>query len=150
MTTAFSGFDGVIKFTDSDNSLSDAVIGNLRNFSIETSQDSIETTSMEDSGHRTFKAGLSSFTFSGDVFFDYTDAVQQKMEQLTSKDDTTAGNDAVATFEAYPSGTALASGAKYSGSCIITSFSVTSSVDGVVEASFSAQGTGVLAVATAV
>jgi hypothetical protein len=145
MTTAFSGFDGVINFTDADNSLSATVIGNLRNFSIETSQDSIETTSMEDSGHRTFKAGLSSFTFSGDVFFDYTDAVQLKMEQLTSKDDTTTGNDAVATFEAYPSGT-TSGNAKYSGSCIITSFSVTSSVDGVVEASFSAQGTGPLAV----
>jgi len=146
MTTAFSGFDGVIEFTDSDNSLSDAVIGNLRNFSIETSQDSIETTSMEDGGHRTFKPGLSSFTISGDVYFDYTDAVQLKMEQLTSKDDTTAGNDATATFKAYPAGSSTGM-AKYSGDIIITSWTVTSSVDGIVEASFSAQGSGVLAVA---
>lgn len=148
MTTAFSGFDGVIQFTDADNSLSDSVIGNLRNFSIETTQDSIETTSMEDSGHRTFKPGLSSFTISGDVFFDYTDAVQLKMEQLTSKDDTTAGNDAVASFKAYPAGTTTGM-AKYSGDMIITSFSVTSNVDGVVEASFSAQGSGPLAVVAA-
>jgi len=145
MTTAFSGFDGLIQFTDSDNSLSDAVIGNLRNFSIETTQDSIETTSMEDSGHRTYKPGLSSFTISGDVYFDYTDAVQLKMEQLTSKDDSTTGNDETATFKAYPSGSSSGS-SKYSGSIIITSWSVTSSVDGIVEASFSAQGTGVLAV----
>lgn len=142
------GFDGVINFTDSDNSLTDAVIGNLRNFSIETTQDTIETTTMADGGHRTYKPGLSTFTISGDVFFDYTDSVQIAMEQLTSKDDSTTGNDAVATFEAYPSGTATGN-AKYSGSCVITSWSVTSSVDGIVEASFSAQGTGVLAVEAA-
>lgn len=144
----FQGFDGVMNFTDADNSLSTAVIGNLRNFTIETTQDTIETTSMSSSGHREYKAGLTSFTFSGDVYFDYTDAVQLKMEQLTSKDDSTTGNDAVVTFEAYPSGTASGN-AKYSGSCIITSFSVTSTVDGVCEASFSAQGTGVLAVEAA-
>ena len=128
--------------------MTDAVIGNLRNFSIETTQDTIETTTMTDGGHRTYKPGLSTFTISGDVFFDYTDPVQAAMEQLTSKDDSTTANDAVATFEAYPSGSATGN-AKYSGSCVITSWSVTSSVDGIVEASFSAQGTGVLAVEAA-
>lgn len=142
------GFDGVLNFSDSDNTLTDAVIGNLRNFSIETTQDTIETTTMTDGGHRTYKPGLSTFTISGDVFFDYTDPVQAAMEQLTSKDDSTTANDAVATFEAYPSGSATGN-AKYSGSCVITSWSVTSSVDGIVEASFSAQGTGVLAVEAA-
>lgn len=150
----FQGFDGVLKFADADtsggaNDISTATaIGNLRNFTIETSQDTIETTTMSSGGHREYKAGLSTFTISGDVYFDYTDDVQIVMEQLTSKDDSTAANDAVATFEAYPSGTATGN-AKYSGSCIITSWSVTSNVDGVVEASFSAQGTGVLAVEAA-
>jgi len=32
------------------------------------------------------------------------------------------------------------------GSCVITSFSITASVDGMVEASFAAQGTGPLVV----
>jgi predicted secreted protein len=150
----FQGFDGVLKFADADTAsdtpdISTATaIGNLRNFTIETSQDTIETTTMSSGGHREYKAGLSTFTISGDVYFDYTDAVQIAMEQLTSKDDSTTANDAVATFEAYPSGTATGN-AKYSGSCIITSWSVTSNVDGVVEASFSAQGTGVLAVEAA-
>ena len=153
----YTGFDGVLKIGDADTSSPDistaAAIGNLRNFTIEQTQDTIETTTMSSGGNRTYAPGLSTFTFSGDVYFDATDDVQVALEQLLEKSGNsgTGAAESVATFEAYPSGdtaTQTPANGKYSGQCIITSFSVTSSVDGVVEASFSAQGTGALTFAT--
>ena len=66
---------------------------------------------------------------------------QAKLDELVSK----VGEESNATFEAFPSGTA-GGNTKLAGSCIITSFSITSSVDGMVEASFAAQGTGSLTI----
>tara|TARA_X000000950_G_scaffold83489_1_gene105065 strand:- start:1739 stop:2170 length:432 start_codon:yes stop_codon:yes gene_type:complete len=138
----FTGHDGVVKFADTDDSLTLATVGNLRNFTIEQTQDTIEDTTMGSTGMRTYKPGLSTFTISGDVFFDGGDGVQAKLDELVSKVD----GESNATFEVYPSGTA-GGNTKLSGSCIITSFSITSSVDGMVEASFAAQGTGSLTLA---
>lgn len=138
----FTGHDGVVKFADTDDTLTLAAIGNLRNFTIEQTQDTIEDTSMGSTGMRTYKPGLSTFTISGDVFFDGADNVQNKLDELVSKVD----GESNATFEVYPSGTA-GGNTKLSGSCIITSFSITSSVDSMVEASFAAQGTGSLTLA---
>tara|TARA_B100000029_G_scaffold513459_1_gene613148 strand:- start:979 stop:1422 length:444 start_codon:yes stop_codon:yes gene_type:complete len=142
----YSGFDGVIKLADSGDSLSSTAIGNLRSFTIEQSQDVLETTSMGSAGVRSYQPGLSTFTISGDVYFDHADTVQAKLDELLSK----TGQETLATFEVYPSGTGTSetpANSKFSGSCIITSFSITSSVDGVVEASFSAQGSGALTIA---
>ena len=137
----FTGHDGVIKFADTDDSLSLAAngIANLRNFTIEQTQDTIEDTTMGTTGMRSYKPGLSTFTLSGDLFFDGGDATQAKIDELVSK----VGGESNATFEVFPSGTA-GGNTKLAGSCIITSFSITSSVDGMVEASFAAQGTGAL------
>jgi len=142
----YTGHDGVIKIADTADSLTSTAIGNLRNFTLDQSQDTVETTAMGSTGMRSYLPGLSTFTISGDVYFDHTDAVQAKLDDLVSK----TGQEAVSTFEVYPSGEQTELGdAKISGSCIITSFSITSSVDGVVEGSFSAQGTGSLLVETA-
>tara|TARA_Y100001963_G_C6765361_1_gene441889 strand:+ start:564 stop:1010 length:447 start_codon:yes stop_codon:yes gene_type:complete len=146
MANVYSGHDGAIKLADSGDSLSSTAIGNLRNFTVEQTQDTIETTSMGTSGMRTYQPGLSTFTISGDVYFDGSDAVQAKLDELMSK----TGQESLATFECYPSGTGTSESPanfKLSGSCIITSFSITSSVDGLVEASFAAQGSGALTVA---
>lgn len=135
----FTGFDGALKLADTDDSLASTSIGNLRSFSIEQTQDTVETTNMGSGGVREYKPGLHTFTISGDVYFDGTDTVQAKLDELVSK----TGEESIATFEAYPSGEGAASNnTKITGSCIITSFSISSSVDGVVEASFAAQGTG--------
>ena len=146
MANVYTGHDGVIKLADTGDSLSSTAIGNLRSFTIEQTQDTVETTSMGSSGMRTYQPGLSTFTISGDVYFDHADDVQLKIDELVSK----TGQESLATFEVYPSGDGTSqtpANSKFSGSCIITSFSVTSSVDGVVEASFSAQGSGTLSVA---
>tara|TARA_R100000734_G_C3314208_1_gene105729 strand:+ start:36 stop:470 length:435 start_codon:yes stop_codon:yes gene_type:complete len=141
----FTGHDGVIKFADTDASLAltDSFAG-LRNFSIEQTQDTIEDTFMGTANVRTYKAGLSTFTISGDMFFDQGNAVQDKFDDLVSK----TGEGSVASFEVYPAGEDSGM-RKLSGSMIITSFSITSSVDGMVEASFAAQGTGPLTIGTA-
>lgn len=140
----YTGHDGVIKLADTDASLSSTVMGNLRNFTIEQTQDTIEDTAMGSPNVRTYKAGLSTFTFSGDVFFDESNAVHNAIDDLVTK----TGEGSVASFEVYPAGEDSGR-RKLSGSMIITSFSITSSVDGMVEASFAAQGTGALTVATA-
>ena len=135
----FTGFDGALKLADTDDSLTSAAIGNLRSFSIEQTQDTVEITNMGSGGAREYKPGLHTFTISGDVYFDGTNTVQAKLDELVSK----TGEESIATFEAYPSGDAVdVNNTKISGNCIITSFSISSSVDGVVEASFAAQGTG--------
>lgn len=140
----YTGHDGVIKLADTDASLSSTVMGNLRNFTIEQTQDTIEDTVMGSPNVRTYKPGLSTFTFSGDVFFDEANAVHNAIDDLVTK----TGEGSVATFEVYPAGEDSGR-RKLSGSMIITSFSITSSIDGMVEASFAAQGTGALTVATA-
>jgi len=141
----YTGHDGVIKLADTDASLTSTAVGNLRNFTIEQTQDTIEDTVMSTANVRTYKPGLSTFTFSGDVYFEESaSGVQNAMDDLVTK----TGEGSTATFEVYPAGEDTGM-RKLSGSMIITSWSITSSVDGMVEASFSAQGTGALTVATA-
>jgi hypothetical protein len=140
----YTGHDGVVKFNDTDASIGGLnPIGNLRNFTIEQTQDTIESTAMGTANVRTYKPGLSTFTFSGDMFFDEANVIQNAMDDLVTK----TGEGSEATFEVYPAGEDSGR-RKLSGSMIVTSFSITSSVDGMVEASFSAQGTGALTVAT--
>ena len=141
---SYTGHDGTVKFNDTDAGIGGLnPILNLRNFTIEQTQDVIETTAMGTSNIRTYKPGLSTFTFSGDVFFDESDAIQDKIDDLVTK----TGEGSEATFEVYPAGEDSGR-RKLSGSMIVTSFSITSSVDGMVEASFAAQGTGALTIGT--
>ena len=64
----YTGHDGVIKLADSGDSLSSTAIGNLRSFTIDQTQDTVETTTMGSSGTRSYQPGLSTFTISGDVY----------------------------------------------------------------------------------
>ena len=123
----YTGHDGVIKLADSGDSLSSTAIGNLRSFTIDQTQDTVETTTMGSSGTRSYQPGLSTFTISGDVYFDHADTVQAKLDELMSK----TGQETLATFEVYPSGDGTSqtpANSKFSGSCIITSFSISSTV----------------------
>tara|TARA_R100001510_G_C7578516_1_gene152384 strand:- start:55 stop:501 length:447 start_codon:yes stop_codon:yes gene_type:complete len=141
----FTGHDGVVKITGESLSGADQEIGNLRSFTIDQTQDAIETTVMGSTGnYRTYRPGLSTFTVSGDMYFDFTDAAQAKIDDFVSM----SGDSTTGTIECYPSGTATTTGnTKLSGDFIFTSFSITSNVDGVVECSFSGQGSGALTTA---
>lgn len=111
-------------------------IGEIRSFSISESADTLEDTSMGDAA-RTYKASLTTFTGSVDVFWDEADTGQMAM---------TVGSSI--TFSAYPEG--ATSGDKYyTGSAIVTGLTINSSFDGMVEASITLQGTGALSLSTA-
>ena len=72
----YTGFDGVLKIADGDTSgiTSLTAIGNLRNFSIEQTQDTIETTTMSSGGNRTYAGrdtGISTFASTSNEIFCY-------------------------------------------------------------------------------
>ena len=104
-------------------------LAEVRSFTLDISGEVIEDTSMGDS-FRSYKAGLGSYTASVECFFDETDTAQNALDVGSSL-----------TLELYPEG--AASGDTYfTGTVIVTGKSVSSSFDGMVEVSFTAQGTG--------
>ena len=124
----FSGSAGVVKAGGN-------AIGEIRSFSVEQSSDVIEDTKMGDSA-RTFKPSLTQFTASVEALFDDTDTAQQAL---------TIGSELAFLFQPEGSG----SGAfQLSGTGIVTGISQSQSFDGLVERSFSVQGTGALTIGT--
>ena len=106
-------------------------VAELRSFSIEETADTVEDTVMTDTA-RSFKPTLTSFSGSADVYWDETDTAQ-----------TALSVGAEVTIGFYPEGDTSTS-TYYSGSCIVTGVSRSSSFDGLVEASVSLQGNGAL------
>lgn len=129
----FKGSDGVVKVGASG---SETVLGEIRNFSVEQTADTIEDTKMGDAA-RTYKSSLTSFTASIDALFDDTDATQTAM---------TIGS--VTNFLFQPEGSDTGD-YQLSGEGIITGISRSQSFDGLVEISFSVQGNGALNIGTA-
>lgn len=112
-------------------------IAEIRSFSVATSADTAEDTTMGDSW-RTYKTTLKSWSGSIDCFWDETDTTGQGALVEGSE----------VTLNLYPEG--ASTGDKYyAGSAIITGMTINSSFDGMVEASFTFQGTGALSGATA-
>ena len=111
-------------------------IAEIRSFSISETSDTVEDTTMGD-GSRTYKASLSSFTGSVDVYWDETDTSGQGAMTVGSQ----------ITINFYPEG-AVSTDTYYSGSAIVTGVTINSSFDGMVEASISLQGSGLLSAAT--
>jgi len=125
----FKGSEGVV-------SAGGNVIGEIRSFTVEQSADTIEDTSMGDSA-KTYKSSLTSFTASVDALFDDTDTAQEAM---------TIGSELAFLFQ--PEGSTTGD-YQLSGTGIITGISQSQSYDGLVERSFTVQGTGALTVGTA-
>ena len=124
----FKGSEGVVKAGGN-------TIGEIRSFSVEQSSDVIEDTKMGDSA-RTFKPSLTQFTASVEALFDDTDTAQTSM---------TIGSELAFLFQPEGSG----SGAyQLSGTGIVTGISQSQSFDGLVERSFTVQGTGALTIGT--
>ena len=111
-------------------------IAEVRSFSLEETADTIEDTTMGDAS-RTYLTGLKTFSGSVDVFWDETDTDGQVSFAVGSS----------VTLAVYPEGD-TAGDTYYSGTAIVTGRTITSSFDGMVEASFTLQGTGALAAAT--
>ena len=129
-----TGASGVVKVQVSGTTV--AVVGEVRSFTFEGSADTIEDSVIGDTA-RTYKQGLSTNTVSIECYWDEADAQQLILDERADID-----------FEIYPTGTAT--GEKYySGGGIVTSKSITTSFDGMVEASFSVQVSGAVTEATA-
>ena len=124
----FKGSDGVVKAGSN-------AIGEIKNFTVEESADVLEDTSMGDTA-KTYKSSLTSFTASVEGLFDDTDTAQTAM---------TIGSELTFTF--LPEGDTTGD-YSLSGSGIITGISRSQAHDGLVEISFSVQGSGALTIGT--
>ena len=119
-----SGSEGTVK-------IGSATLGEIRSYTIESTGETIEDSTMGDVA-RTYKAGLTTFTASFEVYFDETDTAQNAVDAGAS-----------ITFSVYPEGE-TAGDTYYTGSGIVTGRSITASFDGMVEMSLSVQGSGAL------
>lgn len=150
--SVYTGQFGVLKVADQTTTT--AVmrsVAELRSFSIETTTETIENTTMGDAS-RSYFAGLKSFSGTADIFYDndqletanaadipaFLGGINQG--KLTGQGDLIRTD--VVAFEAYPNGSSVTGSPKISGSIIITGYSITSSLDGMVEASITFIGSG--------
>ena len=131
-----TGNNGVVKI---DNQAGTATaIAAVRNFTIEITRDTIETTHMG-KDVRSYVAGLASFSGSADIYFDPAEYPTSGASGLTALNPTLGSvGDAPLTFEGFLNG----SSNKFAGEIIVTGFTVNSTMDGMVEASISFQGSG--------
>jgi len=121
-----TGVDGVLKY-DSN------AVAELTSWTLDVNQEPVESTALGSSA-RSFKTGIINWTGSAECFWDESDTAQSQI-------DTDMSTVTTKTLELYPEGTT--SGDTYfSGTVIISSISRSSSVNGMVTASFSFQGTG--------
>lgn len=111
-------------------------IAEIRSYTITETADVLEDTTMGDAS-RTYLASLKTFTGSLECYWDETDTNGQLTLDVGSP----------VTINIYPEGS-TSGDTYYTGSVIITEKSITASFDGMVEASFSFQGTGALSETT--
>ena len=123
------GREGLIK-------LSSTTIGELRNYALTHTSDTVEDSVIGDT-YRTRLASMKSFSVSGDLYWDETDAGQLLI---------TIGSQV--TLNLYPEG-GTTGDVYYSGAAIVTQFNVSASFDGIIEGQISFEGNGVLSVLTA-
>ena len=119
----------------------------VRNFSIEMTADTIETTVMG-TDVRTYLSGLSSFSGSADVYFDASD-----YDTNETSFNPTAGlvgaSGVSGKFYVELDAASTNVDKAFTGTIIVTGYTVNSSMDGMVEASISFQGSGATAFSTA-
>jgi hypothetical protein len=123
-------------------------IAATRNFSVEITSDTIETTTMG-VDVRTYVKGLSTFSGTADIYFD--DSVYDTNETLLNPTATLVGATPVNLkfYVAYGTdGTGTGNDTVFNGSAVVTGFTVNSSMDGMVEASISFQGSGAVTFST--
>ena len=131
-----TGNNGVVKL-DASVGGSVAVIANVRTFSVELTRDTIETTTMG-VDVRTYLTGLSSWSGSADIYFDPAASTGTVATHAVLNPTSGTVGQTTLSVELFLADTA----GKFSGEVIITGFTVNSSMDGMVEASISFQGSG--------
>jgi len=123
------GREGLVK-------ISSTTIGELRNYALSHSSDTVEDSVIGDT-YRTRLATMKTFSVSGDLYWDETNAGQLLI---------TIGSSV--TLNLYPEG-ADTGDIYYSGAAIVTKFDISASFDGIVEGSIAFEGNGALTTLTA-
>jgi len=112
----------------------------VRNFSIEMTSDTIETSVMG-VDVRTYLSGMSSFSGSADVYFDSSD-----YDTNESTFNPTAGlvgaSGVTGKFYVLLDAASTNADQAFTGTIIVTGYTVNATMDGMVEASISFQGSG--------
>jgi len=130
-----TGNNGVVKIDNASGT--PTAIAAVRNFSVEMTADTIETSTMA-VDVRTYVKGMSSWSGSADIYFDPVNLTGGASVVAALMPTGGTVGDAPLTVELYLDGTAK----KFAGECIITGYTANSSLDGMVEASISFQGSG--------
>lgn len=130
-----TGNNGVVKIDNASGVLT--TVAAVRNFSVELTSDTIESTVMGNDV-RTYLKGMSSWSGSADVYFDNANYTGGANVIAALNPTSGAVGSSTVTIELYLNNTAE----KFAGECIVTGFTVNSSMDGMVEASISFQGSG--------
>ena len=110
-------------------------VGELTSFTLETTGDVVEDTSLSDST-KSFVTGRTSFSGTLEMHFDESDAQQETL---------LAG--ASISFVLLPEGN-TSGDASYTGTGIVTGMSINNSMDAIVSRTVTFQGTGALTVGT--
>jgi predicted secreted protein len=119
-------------------------VAELRNYSIELTSDTIETTNMGDAT-RQYVKGLSGFSGSADAYWDPAHFTTVDLDGFIFGSVGSTGT----SISLYPEGDVGSGTDKImSGTVIVTGYTINGSFDGMVEASISFQGTGALTYAT--
>jgi predicted secreted protein len=141
-----TGNDGSIKLSTAvGGAVNSTALAAVRSFSVEMTRDTIETSTMGQD-FRTYVNGMSSWSGTADIYFDSSGSAPGHLSvyPVLNPTNTTSGTVGQGTLavELYlgPS-----TSGKFSGNIIITGFTVNSSMDGMVEASISFQGSSVCA-----
>jgi len=131
-----TGENGTVK-VDTNDSASPTAVADVRSWTLTHTADTIETTSMDSGGARTFAKGLTQFTGSMEVV--YNDDHLSTNGAVFNPEDSQGGT---LTVEFYTSTEAGAK--KYSGEVLVTSVARTSSYDDLITATVDFQGSGSL------
>lgn len=120
----------------------------VRTYTVDTTADTIETTTMGNDS-RLYVKGLSSWSGSADVYVDTENLTGggSAIAALIATGGTVGSGTAVAVFAlnaTWSGGSPSTLVNKLTGDCLITGFSVNSSMDGMIEGTISFQGSGPL------
>ena len=133
---AIRGNSGVLQL---DNAGSPTTVLSLTSYTLDTTQDTAETSAMGTTA-RTYIKTMQSFSGSADFILDATTPQHDGISVLDVFTDTAE----TATMLLYPESNSDAGNIELTGEVIITGYSVTGSFDGVVTGSLTFQGTGTL------
>lgn len=133
-----TGNNGVVKIDNASGTPTS--VAAVRNFSVEITTDTIETSVMS-TDVRTYVKGMSSWSGSADIYFDADNYTGGSSAIAALNPTSGAVGSAPITVELYLNNTA----GKFAGEAIVTGFTVNSTMDGMVEASISFQGSGACA-----